>query len=169
MSFISKLFSRKSSKKSKTNQSKKRTLKVKTTIFDDLNNEYPTPFDNDNILVVESFYDDNDYISEKNLIKMLKNNNNYKLTSNQKKKLKKYIEEQYALNQISNNDLTLYKNIYPAFMDELKKIYKQKKKHSTIYIPKSTTLNKKLLPIRHTSKYKKKPKSKKDKKKHKSL
>ena len=126
------------------------------------------PFERTDVLKVESIYDDSDYIPIEDLIKKLKNNNNYKLTSNQNEKLKHFIKEQYILNQISNNDLTLYKNIYPAFMDELKKKYKQKTTYSTIYIPKSTTLNKKLLPIRDTSKYKKKPKSKTGKKKPKS-
>ena len=54
-------------------------------------------------------------------------------------------------------------------MSELEQKNNPIQKHSTMYIPKSTTLNKKLLPIRHTSKYKKKPKSKTGKKKHKSL
>ena len=154
---ISKLFSL---KKSKTKKSKKRPPKIKTMIIDDLSIEHPTPFDNDNILVVDSFYDDNNYISEKDLIKKLKNNNNYKLTSNQNEKLKHFLEEQYALNQISNKDLTLYKEIFPDFMSELKKKYNPIQKHSKIYIP----LNRKV----HNSKYNKKPKSKTGKKKPKS-
>ena len=154
---ISKLFSL---KKSKTKKSKKRTLKVKTTIFDDFNNEHPTPFDNDNILEVESFYDDDDYISEKNLIKMLKNNNNYKLTSNQEKNLKKFIKDEYFLKEIPNKDLTLYKKIFPDFMTELEQKNKLIQRHCNMYTP----FNRKV----HNSKYNKKPKSKTGKKKPKS-
>ena len=158
MSFIYKFLSKKKSKK----KSKRRPLQIQTMIIDDKNNIYPTPFQSDNILEVESIYDDNNYISEKNLIKMLKKNNN-SLTSKQIEKLKQYLEQQYALNLISDNELTLYKTIYPDFMADLEKKYKPKKKHSYISYSNSSALNKKILRRRHTSKYKKKHKSKKKK------
>ena len=161
MSFITKSMSKLFSlKQSKTKKIKKRPPKIKTTIIDDFNIEHPTPFENDNILEFESVYDDNNYISEKNLIKMLKNNNNYKLTSNQNEKLKHFIKEQYFLKQIPDKDLTLYKKIFPDFMSELEQKNIPIQRHSKIYKP----YNRKV----HNSKYNKKPKSKTGKKKPKS-
>ena len=128
--------------------------------MNEFNSAKLTPFQTDKILKVESVYDDYDYISLENLIKMIKQNNNTNLTSNQKER----IEEQYALNQISNNDLALYKEIFPDFIDDLKKKYKPIQKHSNMYKP----LNRKI-HRRYTSKYKKKTKSKTGKKKPKSL